>query len=507
MGKKSVKGWRRLHKWPGILLALIVILYVLSGIILNHRGWVSSIEVDRNWLPESYQYQDWNLAALRSSVVENDNSILVYGNIGVWQTDSTYSTFRSYNDGFGKGIDRRKVETMLVDHSGKKWAGTLFGLYSREPNQEEWQPVDLNIDERRIVDLLEHRGSVVALTRSHVLVEQANGKFRAIELSRADGQKNRASLFKTLWMLHSGELFGNVGKIVVDLLGIVLLILSITGLLHFIFPKLIRYKRKKGGNTKKAAQSFRTNLKWHNLLGWICFPFLVVMVITGMFLRPPLLIPIAHTKVDKIPFTHIDQPNPWYDLLRRIAWDDQSQRFLLSTSEGFYWVDENFEESPVSCAVQPPVSVMGCNVLYNQQPNTFIIGSFNGLYAWQTELGQIYDVGKQQMWQPTPRSGPPISEHMISGMMKGADKKMIVFDYNRGATFLNGEKALPAMPKEVVEQSPMSLWNLALEVHTGRIFEPILGMLYLLYIPLTGLTIALILLSGFMIWWRRYRKR
>ena len=31
-----------------------------SGIVLNHREWFSTIEVSRHWLPDDYQYRNWN---------------------------------------------------------------------------------------------------------------------------------------------------------------------------------------------------------------------------------------------------------------------------------------------------------------------------------------------------------------------------------------------------------------------------------------------------------------
>jgi uncharacterized iron-regulated membrane protein len=64
----------------------------------------------------------------------------------------------------------------------------------------------------------------------------------------------------------------------------------------------------------------------------------------------------------------------------------------------------------------------------------------------------------------------------------------------------------PNMPEEIIKASPMSLWNLALEIHTGRIYKLFLGDFYILFIPLSGLTIIFILVTGFILWWRK-RKR
>ena len=76
---------------------------------MNHREFFSSIDVSRSNLPEEFRYQDWNNSAIKSNLIINADSILVYGNIGVWLTDSVFKDFHSFNDGFPKGRDNRKI--------------------------------------------------------------------------------------------------------------------------------------------------------------------------------------------------------------------------------------------------------------------------------------------------------------------------------------------------------------------------------------------------------------
>jgi uncharacterized iron-regulated membrane protein len=44
-------------------------------------------------------------------------------------------------------------------------------------------------------------------------------------------------------------------------------------------------------------------------------------------------------------------------------------------------------------------------------------------------------------------------------------------------------------------------------VHTGRIFEHLIGPFYILYVPLAGLCLIMVLVSGFFIWWKAHRKK
>jgi len=104
-----MKFLRKYHKWLGLLSIVFVILFSFSGIILNHRQLVSNIDIDRSLLADEYQYNNWNNAAVKGTEKISNDSILIYGNIGVWLTDSTFSDFKDFNNGFPAGIDNKKI--------------------------------------------------------------------------------------------------------------------------------------------------------------------------------------------------------------------------------------------------------------------------------------------------------------------------------------------------------------------------------------------------------------
>lgn len=74
-------------------------------------------------------------------------------------------------------------------------------------------------------------------------------------------------------------------------------------------------------------------------------------------------------------------------------------------------------------------------------------------------------------------------------------------------TGLKSAPPFAEMPQQVAEASPISLWNASLEIHTGRVFEPILGNLYILVAPVTGLFTLFILVTGFFSWWLSKKKK
>jgi len=124
-----VNFFRKYHKWLGLFFTLVFILFAISGIVLNHRELVSSVDVNRNWLPENYRYNEWNNAAVAGTCHLEADSVLIYGNIGVWLTDERGEVFAPFNAGFDDGVDNHKVSKVLKMNDGRLYAGTNYGLW------------------------------------------------------------------------------------------------------------------------------------------------------------------------------------------------------------------------------------------------------------------------------------------------------------------------------------------------------------------------------------------
>ncbi|MBE0639354.1 MAG: PepSY domain-containing protein [Bacteroidales bacterium] len=504
-GYKKLKAW---HKWVSIVLTLFVLLFTLSGIVLNHRSWFSEVDVNRNLLPRDYRYQNWNLASLRGSVEKDTNELLVYGNIGVWKTNGDFSQFEDFNNGFPDGIDNRKISKIIRTEKGKLIAGTYFGLYGLKG--DNWEKLPLPVEENRIVDLLSYDEKIYILTRSDLMIadcDQPTNEAKVIMLPNAEDDDYKIGLFKTLWVIHSGEIYGIAGQLFVDFMALALIFLTLTGLILWLFPGWIKRKRSNKSGVTLLVRTMKFSLKWHNKLGWYLAIFLIITAATGMFLRPPLLIPIANARVDKIPFSKLNQPNPWYDKLRAITYDDYHGRFILSTSEGFYYSDNHFSSELKKFETQPPVSVMGINVFEQLGQGGFLVGSFSGIFSWFPERNYVENVLTRQEYIPTGQNSAPFSEQSIAGMVWDGASRPYLFDYIKGAEPFLHEQNFPEMPREIVADSPMSIWNLALEVHTARIYRPLIGDFYILVIPLSGLALLFIVISGFWMYWTGFRRK
>lgn len=501
---KTIAFLKKYHKWPSLALTLFVFLFAISGIVMNHRALFSSVDVGRNYLGSEYQYVNWNKAAVKSAVNIEGDTALIYGNVGVWKTTDNFKTFQNFNSGFKNGVDNRKIEKIVQLKSGDTYAGSLFGLFHRNPTSEKWEAVSLPVSEERIVDLMEIKNQLFVLSRSHLLKKTDVG-FEIVNLLPHQNYDNKIGLFKTLWEIHSGEAFGLFGKLFVDFMGLVFIFLCFSGLVYFIYPKWIKKLKQKDRGVKTKIKFLKFNLNWHNHFGNWLIVFLLLITLTGMFLRPPLLIAIANNRVAKIPFTHLDNPNPWYDQLRRIMYDEELDRILLATNESVYFTDDHFESAPIRFAVQPPISVMGVNVFEKANTGSYLVGSFSGIFYWIPEKGLVFDYISKKPHVPVKRMGPPISAHPIAGYLKDAKGKEILFDYNLGAGNLSDNSGFTEMPKNI-QNSPMSLWNLCLEIHTGRIYQYVFGKFYILFIPLAGISILWILIIGYILY-RKQRKR
>ena len=495
-----LKFLKKYHKWLGVIFIILFLLFSVSGIILNHRELFSGIDISRNILPKEHLYNNWNNAAVKGTEKIGSDSILIYGNIGVWLTNSDAQKFTDFNTGFPKGVDNHKLCKVFKNKKGNLFAGTFFGLYKYDFFERTWKHIVLPTHEKRITDITEKGDTLYVMTRSLLLKTVDNKNFEVIVFPKPENYDNKVGLFKTLWVIHSGEIYGTVGKLIVDLVGLIFIFLTITGFILFVNKYRIKSKQKKNKEFSRIVKTNKWNLKWHNKIGWITAVILIFTTITGIFLRPPLLIPIAGAKVSKLPFTELDSPNPWFDKLRRIIYDEENNRFFIATLDGIYYSDNNFKSDLIKFKNQAPVSMMGVNVFKQINKNTLLVGSFEGLFKWNTQTGELVDyISKKAHQEPTGRNS--VGYNVITGYSKHFKNTEFFFDFNIGARALSSDKVI-LMPMEIKNQQ-MSLWNVALEFHTARIYSAFLGSFYILVIPLLGLISLFIIISGFVVWYKK----
>lgn len=498
---KNIFTSRGVHKWIGLTGTFFILMFCLSGVILNHREMFGGCQVSRSLLPESYRIRNYNNAVVKGTLPAGNDSILLYGATGIWLADRQLKHVTDFNAGLPNGVDRRNVRG-VVKQGNRLWCATQFGLYFH--NGIEWEHLPLKDNNERLSDitLTPDSSRVIVLTRSAVYeidsdaVNMPEAGIRT-ELKTPDGYKPRVSLFKTVWQLHSGELFGTLGRIAVDIIALITAFLCITGLILFLLPYRMRHSHSDPAG--KSRGILRWNHVWHNKIGFYTLFFTILIALTGMCLRPPLMIPLALTGTPPVPGSNLDRENAWHDKLRGIRADSEGDAWLISTSDGFFTVSRDFMSVPVAVQNTPPVSPMGITVFEPDSDTGWLIGSFSGLYRWNRDNGSVTDYVTGEPYRRG--NGRPVSGKPVSGFSRdigGAGPT--VFYYSEGA------ENLPPM-NEVMSSQPMSLWNFALELHVGRCYSPVLGPLSELFIFVSGLFLTLILVTGLIINRRHLKKR
>ena len=65
---KSWTIFKKLHRWPGLIISFVLLSYGATGILMNHRGLFSGIDIIRKVMPDNYEYRNWNNAALKGNL-------------------------------------------------------------------------------------------------------------------------------------------------------------------------------------------------------------------------------------------------------------------------------------------------------------------------------------------------------------------------------------------------------------------------------------------------------
>lgn len=489
-------------------MSFVLLYYGLTGVLMNHRELISGLDINRRMMPSNYKYINWNNAALKGSLIIGKDSMLVYGNIGIWLTDSAFSNFSSFNEGFPRGNDNHKIFDIHETPDGSIYAAAFSGLYAYDRNSSVWNRFKTNDGEMGFTGIESIGDTVYAINRSHLFIGRSEGiktKFYKRELAAPPGYDRKVTLFQTIWQIHSGEIFGISGKIYVDILGLVTIFLSVTGIIWFFFPGSIKKRLSRNRDAASLVRTGRWSLRWHNKAGAWTFPLLIILFLTGMFLRPPLLIAIGQSRILPIKYSHLDQPNPWYDKLRDLLFDPGTKKLLLSTSDGIYMMDPVRLEPKVPIS-QPPVSIMGITVFRNYQKDYYLVGSFSGLFLWNPDEGKVFDLITGEPYREA-GTGRPVGDYKVTGLVIDFRENPYLVDYSFGIKPIHHDSFFPEMPENIVRESKISLWNLCLEIHTGRIFENITGGFYIFIVPLAGITGIIVVISGYLLWRRKYKRQ
>ena len=502
---KFYKSFKKYHKWPALVFTLFFIFFALSGILLNHRTLINGVDISRSWLPKSYKLQNWNLASVKGSIEVGEDSVIFYGGAGIWLTDKKISKWEPFMNGFPLGSDRRKIFDLCKTPNSDFFAATRFGLYRYCHLKKVWYKQNYFDNDEFIEGLEVVGGNLYVLSRNYLYcgrIDDNEVRFQKVELIPPVGSKPKITIFRLFWIIHSGEILGIPGRLLVDIGGLLMLFLSITGLIYFLFPKIIKRIKEKR-KLSRMKRTTRFSYHYHLKIGIISAILLIVVSFTGIFLRPPFLLLVVNGEV--MQRSNAENLNEifWHDKLRDICYDKSRNTFLLATSDGIYYSKNNFNTAIEQFQEQPPVSIMGINVLEILENGDYLVGSFSGAYRWNPASGLIADYFTGQPVQVSPGLSSPFGNIAIAGYSKISGNEYF-FDYDKGIFSQTSPKF--AMPEMVTKSFQFPLWNLAQEIHTCRIYSPLISIFYILIVPLAGIAMLIITITGVLMWFAKRNK-
>lgn len=501
---------RRIHLWAGLLGCLWFAALGLTGVLLNHPELIENFSVKRSLLPGDYRYRAWNRSSLRGAVPMGGGKQILYGEPGAFLYGGEGKDPVDYSRGLPVSAYRRDVRAMTAvgGAPGLVFAGTRGGLYARDVSGEsgEWRPVSLGEKAELVVDVVDGGDYVFALTRSDVFAAPVSNPtaFEKRTPGRIPDPSEKPDLFRLVFDMHSGELWGLPGRLIMDLLGIVMAGISISGALFW-------YKKKRKSLTDGLGGKIaRKGLKWHIKIGILLSPVILFSALTGIFQRPPFLIAIAGFGYPSWAHPAPQPVNPWHDKLRKALYDPARDTLVISASDGLFETkkDELVKGKATVWRIDggAPISVMGATVFKPAYPERrlgpYLVGSMSGLYTWDRAEGIVRDVFTGL--PPQSRSGPPVGSQSAMGFAN-LDGRWVWSDYRGGLFDFSLNRIYLPMPESLKNGGEMSLWHALFELHNGRMFDFLLGWWSWVVVPLGGLAVVAVTFSG--IYERLVRRR
>ena len=498
-----------LHKYVGLVGLVYFVMMGVSGILLNHPDLLRPFSLPMRWMPPSYHYSDWNRMALREAVFSptDPGTLFVGGKNGVWQSHDDGRSFRPMGRGFPTSAYDRETRCLLFDERGATahlYAGTRTGLYRYDFDRAHWERIAAGLPPNtEIVDLVRAGKKILVFTptagyKLTGLVEKP--QFQMVPLVSATDPDRRIRLFRFLLKLHDGSVLGLPGRLLMDLMAMALIFLSLSAIYIWYIP----WRARKLKQRRTRTHRLRFFYKYHLKFGIYTALFLIIFALTGMFVRPPLLLAIAGYSVP-VALLDDDRTNgAWPSRITRATYLAEENTLLLATRDGFFAGPPDGSRPFTPYRIDVPVHGMGVNVLEPLAGQRLLIGSFSGVYVWNSNAQSATDVHGKPLFSR--RSGPPGA--MAAGAVVCRGEVRYWADYRRGLQSITDQRSSFTMPHRMVTYSSISLWHFLFEIHNGRIFRDWMGTYVSLIVPFGSLVLVMTSLAGVYDWvYRKAKKR
>lgn len=475
-----------LHKYFGIILSIALIYVSLSGIFLNHPEVLAGTDTPSWLLPGHMKIKNWSRGSILTGIRLENGDYLTGGKLGVLRFSPDRSKVVEENEGLPESLFRKKVNVLYQDKpNGIIYAGTVSGLYTKPFDGDIW--IRHEGVEGEIQSLFELNGRLCAVGKSFAWLKEGE-EFRRMPFSR-DGKKGMPLAVYT-FDLHAGRVLGLFGRLLMDIGGIIMVLLALSGLFKWLVPAGRRLKI----SARFKAFVYRYHFRHYKKLGLVFLIPLILAPFTGLFMQPPFSALLAGRNVSLKLHIKPWEERRWNDSINHAAVDADGERILvvtgLRTYEGKWDFTETF--TPVQSVV--PVHPMGATYFGEESPGTYIVGSFSGLLRWDAREDIYRDYFTDES-VTTPRLRIPKDGYQVNGLLDFGDT-LAVIDYHKGIFDLETGESFFEMPEKYRNRSTFSLWHYLFEIHNGRIWRGMIGGFYIFHTMVTSISAILIIWTG-----------
>ncbi len=501
--KKILRRSKWIHRYFGLVFLLFFAWMAISGVLLNHNSLLKNFDTPRFITPDIYLPQNWNRSSLKGLVYTNkmkSDSIIIYGNQGVFIKSAKQDSIYNYMYGEYPQSARLKRTNHIVADTlyNRLLAANNDGLYTCKSNNYEWIKINLPQNEDAVNKVIITSNKIIAVGASCLYVSDYADKldFTRIIPKRNITEEKSVSLITVFIELHDGSIWGLPGKILWDIAGLALFFLSLSAFYIWFYPKKWKRNYKKKGKRVLNSNKLRYRIfyKYHTKLGWYFAILLIIIFVTGIFLRPPFILALLNGKVSAKWYPKVINPNPWHHNIRNALYNSTNDKIVLECGDGI-WAGNLFDNSAFEKQQLPfAVFAMGATVFEEQKNGNWLIGSFGGLDEYNTNTGSIKSLLPPSSGK---KMGRPASI-LVTGHVTLPNGQHCVLGHYKGLCSLNGKverEAFP-MPDFISKNTKLPLWNFFFELHNARIFKTWIGGFYMLLIPLGGLFGLFVIISG-----------
>lgn len=511
----AISRW--FHRYLGLLLFAYLMVEGVTGVLLNHPRWIAPWSAPRWLVPPSYRVEDWNRGSLRTMVFSKKEPSLGFlaGTEGVWKTTDGGITFQPMTSGYpASRADRRTNHLLMLegDAPTRLLAATRRGLHVCTLDNERWAPVALGQEAEDVRKVLLVGDQLIAFTASHAYVSAAGGEleFQPAALVRAGGNDQQASaalpLVKLVFALHSGEIWGLPGRLLMDGVGLALMFLSASAIYVWYFPRskhwFPRKRNSAAGGEERRRRVFQWLWRYHIDIGVWATAFLIVVAVTALLMPPSPLVFLATRTVVSRQFWPGPLPrDPWHESIGNAAYDAANHEIVVESAGALWRGPADLTGAFVKDASSPRSSGMGVNVLEFTGDGGLLIGSFSGLYECRPSGGPVIDLrtGKPRVSGPTRRDA---KGWKVAGYFETASGERFAVLHDEGIVGIGGAEPNGrfSMPSAMTLGYRMPLWSFLFELHNGRIVRDWTGSAYYLIPVLGAAGLLLICVSGLYDW-------